>query len=256
EQTATRRLTLANPHMLGDDVKEAQRLLTTNPYRDFQPGGVDGEFGSLTAGAVRRAKWELGYPKRLLNESFGAKLKMYLQGTPLPPEYRKERDKRLKEAGSEAAVRERIVEWAEWGVANEPQISYTQIGARLAGIGKAGLLPLDTDCSAFATLCYNWAGAPNPNAAGAYDPRATAYTGTMLTRCRHIDLKAVQPGDLVVWSPPATGQHVCVVVSTGSNPWLVSHGADRGPIRIRFSDQDAYQRANGHGTVTWLSAFA
>ena len=77
----------------------------------------------------------------------------------------------------------------------------------------------------------------------------------MLRRCAHISQSSAQPGDLVVWSPPADGHHVCIVVSGGANPWLVSHGDDSGPRRIRFSDEDASQRRNGHGTVTWLSAF-
>lgn len=256
KQIAGRILSLANPHMLGEDVKEAQRLLTKNPYANFMPGDVDGEYGELSAAAARRAKYALGYPTNRLNDNFGPKLRAYLLGAPLPASYKKDRDRRLKEAGSEAKIRERIVEWALWGVTNTNQISYSQTGPRMAAIGKAGQLPLETDCSAFATLCYNWAGAPNPNANGPYDPRATAYTGTMLRWCRRIPRKAVQPGDLVIWSPPATGQHVCVVVGSGSNPMLVSHGSDRGPLKISFTDEDAYQRSHGHGTVTFLSAFA
>ena len=56
-------------------------------------------------------------------------------------------------------------------------------------------------------------------------------------------------------SPPAQGAHVCVVVQGGADPWLVSHGDDSGPKKLRFSDEDAYQRQNGHGTVVYLSAF-
>jgi hypothetical protein len=59
----------------------------------------------------------------------------------------------------------------------------------------------------------------------------------------------------VIFTPPSTGQHVCIVVSTGPDPWLVSHGSDRGPTRLRFSDELAYQAKAGHGQVVWLSAF-
>jgi hypothetical protein len=46
-----------------------------------------------------------------------------------------------------------------------------------------------------------------------------------------------------------------VIVSTGVDPLLVSHGSDSGPLEIRFSDEDASQRRNGHGTPVFLSAF-
>jgi len=65
----------------------------------------------------------------------------------------------------------------------------------------------------------------------------------------------VVPGDLVVWTPPGTGQHVCLVVGGGSDPMLVSHGDDSGPKKLRFSAEDAYQRSHGHGTAIWLTAF-
>jgi cell wall-associated NlpC family hydrolase len=114
---------------------------------------------------------------------------------------------------------------------------------------------LATDCSAFSTLCYSWAGAPNPNGRGAYDPRKPAYTGSMLDRCRRIPRSAAKPGDLVVWIPPSRGQHVCIVVKAGADPVLVSHGDDSGPKRLRFSSEDGYQRRHGHGNAVFLSAF-
>ena len=68
-------------------------------------------------------------------------------------------------------------------------------------------------------------------------------------------LALTKPGDLVVWTPPAEGQHVALLVSADANPWLVSHGDDSGPKKIRFADEDAYQRRNGHGTPVYLSVF-
>ncbi len=254
-QTDPRVLQLANPNMTGADVAEAQGLLKKNKYGVFDPGEI-GVYGPTTAGAVQRAKWELGYPDRLVNTNFGPKLKAYLQGAkPLPAAYRRLREMRLKEATSESAIRKRIVDWALWGWKNNRQISYTQSTSRLGALGTPGALPLATDCSAFATLCYSWANAPNPNATGRYDPRKATYTGSILGHCRHIAQSAVKPGDLVVWSPPSDGHHVCIVVATGSNPLLVSHGDDDGPKRLRFSDENEAQRRSGHGTVTWLSAF-
>jgi lysozyme family protein/cell wall-associated NlpC family hydrolase len=250
-------LQLGNPHMTGSDVKEVQRLLKRNAFGSFDPGGDDGEFGDLTAGAVARAKWELGFPQTAVNGTFGPHLQAILSGKkPLPAAFKQRRAKRLRQAGSEQAVRKKIVDWALWGCKNSGRIGYSQDGTvRLSALGTRGALPLGTDCSAFATLCYSWAGAPNPNGQGAYDARQPAYTGSMLDRCRRIPRSAVKAGDLVVWTPPSRGQHVCIVVSGGADPMLVSHGDDTGPKRLRFSAENGYQRRHGHGNVVWLSAF-
>ena len=141
----------------------------------------------------------------------GPQLKAFLSGKKqLPPPFKKRRAQRKKQAGSQQAIRKRIVQWAMWGCKNSAQIAYSQNGnVRLSQLGKGASVPLATDCSGFATLCYSWAGAPNPNAAGAFDARQPAFTGSMLGHCRKIPRSAVQPGDLVVWTPPGTGQHVC-----------------------------------------------
>jgi len=250
-------LQLANPPVKGMDVLEAQKLLLRNPFGSFNPGKPDGEYGALTAGAVMRAKWELGFPATARNSTFGPNIKAFLSGKkPLPAAFKARRAKRMKGATSQQAIRKRIVNWALWGCKNSGHIGYSQNGnVRLAALGRKATLPLATDCSAFATLCYCWAGAPNPNAAGKYDPRQPTFTGSMLAHCRRIPRAAVQPGDLVVWTPPGTGQHVCVVIQGGADPMLVSHGDDSGPKKLRFSAEDAYQRRHGHGTAICLSAF-
>ena len=250
-------LQLSNPRVTGPDVKEAQQLLLKNPFGSFDPGAPDGEYGELTAGAVKRAKWELGFPATANNAVFGPQLKAFLSGAkPLPAAFKARRAQRMKQAGSQQAIRKRIVQWALWGCQNTAQIAYSQNGnVRLAQLGKNASVPLATDCSGFATLCYSWAGAPNPNATGAYDARQPAYTGSMLSRMRRIPKNAAQAGDLVIWTPPAQGQHVCLVVQPGADPLLVSHGDDSGPKKLRFSAEDAYQRSQGHGTAIWLTVF-
>jgi lysozyme family protein len=255
--TGPRVLQLANPPLKGPDVAKAQQLLLKNQFGSFNPGKPDGEYGSLTAGAVQRAKWELGYPATAGNSTFGTQLEAFLSGKkPLPAAFKKRRLQRLRQGGSEKALRKRIVQWASWGVKNNARIAYSQDGSvRLSALGAKGSLPLATDCSAFATLCYCWAGAPNPNAQGPYDARQPAFTGSMLAHCRRIPKSAAQAGDLVVWTPPGTGQHVCLVVAGGADPMLVSHGNDSGPKRLRFSAEDANQRRNGHGTAVWLTVF-
>jgi lysozyme family protein len=254
--TEPRTLQLANPHMTGPDVEDAQRLLGTNPFGDFAAGQPDGEYGEVTADAVHRAKWALGYPSPQVNGVFGPRLSAFLSGQKaLPQGFQDRRQQRQAAVPTEDKIRAKIVEWALWGVANNARIAYSRGQTRLAALGTPGTLPLATDCSAFSTLCYSWAKAPNPNCPGAYNAAAGGYTGTMLKQCKHVPQSAAKPGDLVVWTPPGTGQHVAMLVSTGPDPWLVSHGSDSGPKKLRFSDEDAYQRQNGHGTPVFLTAF-
>jgi lysozyme family protein len=251
-----RTLQLTNPYMTGADVESAQRLLKKNPFEDFQPGDVDGEYGPISADATKRAKWGLGYAEKDVNRTFGPIVRSYLDGSvQLPKANQRLREKRLKEAGAEAPVRKKIVDWALWGVKNTSRIAYSQGPSRMAALLSPGMLPLATDCSAFASLCYSWAGAPNPNFNGPYVVAQGGYTGTLLGHCRRISAGDAKPGDLVVWTPPSTGSHVCLMVSTGADPMLVSHGSDAGPLKIRFSEEDAYQRRAGHGTAIWLTVF-
>jgi lysozyme family protein len=256
-EAGPRVLQLTNPSLRGLDVEAAQRLLKKNVFGSFDPGEPDGEYGKVTADAVRAAKWALGYPSGSVDGSFGPTLRAYLEGAkPLPAGYLDRRTRRLTQAGSEAAIRTRIVEWALWGCTNTGRIGYSQNGSvRLRALESPGSLPLATDSSAFATLCYRWADAPNPNASGKYDAGQPAYTGSLLAHCRHIPRRAAKPGDLVVWSPPEQGHHVAIVVSRGSDPTLVSHRDPTGPKKVRFSELNATLRRAGHGQATWLSAF-
>jgi cell wall-associated NlpC family hydrolase len=241
---AGRTLQLANPHLTGDDVKQAQELLTAGPYGNFEPGTIDGEYGPATAEAVKQAKWLLGYPAKACDDSFGPQLATILKTKKLPPAYQVRRRQRLKEAAHQASVRGRIVELARWGIQNEHAIHYQQLRP-LDGLNQPQKLPLYTDCSGFSTLCYKWAGSQiDPNGANF----CGAYTGTMLTHCRHIPRRAVQPGDLVVWGA-YPGHHVALVLEPGSDPLLCSHGQEKGPLAIRFSTEGKYQPT----PATWLA---
>jgi cell wall-associated NlpC family hydrolase len=149
-------------------------------------------------------------------------------------------------------LRGKIVANALWGVVHEPEIHYDRSAARLAALAQPQRLPLATDCSGFVTLCYAWAGAPNPNG-GAYGAHLAAWTGTLLEHCRRIPRKAVRRADLVVWGAPP-GHHVSLVVEPGDDPLLVSHGQERGPVKVRFSAENAWQAAHGHAEVAWVTA--
>jgi murein DD-endopeptidase MepM/ murein hydrolase activator NlpD len=60
-----RQLTLRDPCLRGEDVKEVQRAL------GFTGNAVDGIFGSDTASAIEEWKWRSGYPKNQINNRLG-----------------------------------------------------------------------------------------------------------------------------------------------------------------------------------------
>lgn len=233
-----RRLQLTHPPQTGPDVVALQELLM--PY---QPGPVDGVFGPLTAAAVKRAKWALGYPDVQCNGSAAPKLADYLDGAPLPPAYAARAKERRQGKGHELVLREAIVANAEWGIAHEPQIHYAELRP-IDALREPRRLPLTTDCSGFVTLCYAWAGAPDPNGLG-YSGQG--WTGTLLAHLQPVAAAAVEPGDLVVFGPPP-GNHVALVLEPGEDPLLCSHGQERGPVAVALSVESSYQPQ----PATWL----
>ena len=132
-------------------------------------------------------------------------------------------------------VRDNIVAWAKWAAAHHDKFNYTEGPLRMSGIGKPGVLPVNADCSAFVTLCYNWAGANDPNGMG-YNH--TGYTGTLLSHGKKIALKDVLPGDVIVYGG-GTGEHTALVVdvtgANANNPLTISHGQQGDPSYCHVS---------------------
>ncbi len=242
--TIAHALQLTNPLTSGADVTLAQELLTQNPFMNFQPGSIDGEYGPATAQAVRRAKFTLGYPDEKIDTVCGPALVGYLQGTPLPPDYQQRSLERASSVGQQSALRQAIVGFARWGIANEQQIHYQQLRP-IDGLAAPSQLPLRTDCSGFVTLCYKWAGAPDPNGLGF---NGQGYTGTILKACHQIAQSAAQPGDLVVWGAPP-GKHVALLLEQVADPILCTHGQEKGPAAVSFSAENTYQKT----PATWLT---
>ncbi|NPC70079.1 hypothetical protein HPP05_10020 [Corallococcus exiguus] len=143
-----------------------------------------------------------------------------------------------------AGLREKIVAEGLWGAANQERIHYAQIRP-IDGIRLRHKLPLDIDCSGFVTLCYKWAGAPDPNG-NRYS--GAGYTGTLEAHMLHIPLSQVQPGDLCLWQ----GKHVSLVIQGGADPLLISHGSEFGPYEIRTSAQKKWYPAGTR--LIWLTS--
>lgn len=117
--------------------------------------------------------------------------------------------------------------------ANEPQGTYQYaegLGARPYPPNLFGPpTPVKLDCSSFVTLCYKYAGAPDPNGLG-YSGQG--YTGTLLMK-GHVT-QTPQPGDLAFWSNP---DHVALYVGSGQ---IVEFGAPPGPGESSVTSENAY----------------
>lgn len=134
--------------------------------------------------------------------------------------------------------RQRIVKWARWGVDNTARIHYTENPDRAGWLHEKphNRLPLSTDCSGFATLCYRLSGCKDPNGLGYV---SLGYTGTLLDHANRAgkvftDVAKAKRGDLIVYGP-GTGEHVAIVVEAGNDPLTVSHGDERGPEYVKVS---------------------
>jgi len=90
-------LVLTTPYMRGADVATAQKQLAKNPFGSFYTGKIDSEFGPLTAGAAKTAKYWLGYPDKDITPTYGDVLRKLLTKTPdtLPLTYKVRRNIRL-----------------------------------------------------------------------------------------------------------------------------------------------------------------
>jgi cell wall-associated NlpC family hydrolase len=237
-EPAARTLRLTEPPTTGADVAALQTLLA-----QYHPGPVDGVFGPLTAAAVERAKWTLGYaqPDGVAEPA----LLRLLGGAPAAPDDAARARSRARVAARTPALRARIAAGARWAIAHEPAIHYAE-ARPIEGLREPRRLPLGTDCSGFVTLCYVWAGAPDPNGL-AYD--GEGWTGTLLAHMQLLPADAVAPGDVVVFGPPP-GVHCALALEAGPDPLLASHGQERGPLAIRWAAEAAGRPA----PATWLTS--
>lgn len=245
-----RTLALANPCVEGKDVVDAQEelnkfLVGRKLARALK---IDGCFGPATAHHSSLAKYYLGYPERLVKPTYGATLDNFLRGTTkLPYLYSVRSRRRIRRAHSYYTrineLRSGIISIAKWGVENKADIHYSQLRP-IDGVNEKFKLPLYIDCSGFVTLCYKWAGAPDPNGLG-YN--GYGYTGSLLNHMHHITREQVRQGDVVVFGA-FPGVHTCVAADNGGTQ-LYSHGTEADPNLFNYDDM-----ANAMPkVVSWLT---
>lgn len=149
--------------------------------------------------------------------------------------------------------RQLVVQFCQWAIANTGRIHYAEIRP-IPQVVPGGLprLPFTTDCSGFATMAYQFAGAADPNGAGF---KGTGYTGTLLAHLKRVPLSKVRPGDIAIFGCKsyANGHHAAVVTSviarTLAGVGLASHGSEHGPLPITAAAEAKYQPDGAAGIV-------
>lgn len=131
--------------------------------------------------------------------------------------------------GATTGGKQGVVQAAQRAIA-APQSDYVYSATRPYPPNLFGPpLPVKTDCSGFATLCYKAAGLPDPNGLG-YSGQG--YTGTLELHGK--PTKNPQPGDLAFWSSP---DHVAVYIGGGN---CIEFGGPPAPIQIPISQENGY----------------
>lgn len=106
---------------------------------------------------------------------------------------------------------------------------------------------VQADCSELVTEICRWAGTKDPSGLGYHYPGTTWSMGAHLPH--YADGRKALTGALALFMQPA---HVCMVLEPDSkkgNPFLFSHGQERGPLKIRLSEERKYHP----GPVVFLS---
>jgi hypothetical protein len=140
-------------------------------------------------------------------------------------------------------ARSAIAHTGEWLVRHKAGDIYSEGSQRMSAIGRRFIVPIVSDCSAFVTICYNWAGAPDPNHLS-FDH--DGFTGTLLSAGEHlalfrkngtgISVENVLPGDAIVYGP-GDGVHAVLIVGQGDgNPYVASFGHPGDPGIYRHSE--------------------
>jgi cell wall-associated NlpC family hydrolase len=125
-----------------------------------------------------------------------------------------------------SAIRRAVVGIAQFCHARQADFPYTETQRRAEWLHKPDkTFPVETDCSGFVTLCYKWAGAPDPSGLKYAE---LGYTGTLLDHAAkhgaiHLDVAKAKIGDMIVFGP-GTGEHVVLVIEEGADPLCMSHG--------------------------------
>lgn len=100
-----RTLRLTSPHMTGEDVEYAQRVL--EKHGGYYQGKPDGEYGPITAQAAYRAQYWLGYATP--HQTFGTSLEKLLLGLAKPSAAQQKRIAERQKTARSKPLREKAL---------------------------------------------------------------------------------------------------------------------------------------------------
>lgn len=152
------------------------------------------------------------------------------------------------------AVRQKICDECDWGVAHNASIHYTQdLNARQKSLHSWNVhdVPLSTDCSGALTDIFHKAGAPDPSGVGyAY----IGNTGTLYNNSHHVNMDELEPGDFIICFKGAESEHVYIVRKklAGGDYQVFTHGDESCPKYEKLSSVKNYWNSVGslHGCRT------
>lgn len=203
-------LVLVTPHKTGKKVRDAQWLLsghnvfTTSPQAlpplNTLTGRIDGEYGPVTAGATKEAKYELGYPTDQIDNVFGQKLYDFLTGqSKLPPAFQEARKRRLKKP-----VKVKALDYAitQIGIKEQPFRSNEQKYGEWYGWNGVAW------CAIFVSYCINevLGTLDRPTWKYAYVPSVAHDAGIGINHMSYT--YAPEPGDLVTYNFSEPNCHI------------------------------------------------
>lgn len=122
----------------------------------------------------------------------------------------------------ELRKRNAAVAYALWGYNNRVQIGYLE-RRLMQHMNELELLPVEEDCSEFATKDAKFSGSHDPNGQNYNGVGNTSY---MRAHSQRISLAEAKPGDLIHYDGP---QHVAVYIGNGR---VISHGSEIGPLLL------------------------
>jgi len=213
----------ASPSERSPRVKQAQvRLSGQNVFKqDFHPGGVDGEYGLLTAAATQQAKLLLGYPPTSADKSYGQLLDDFLSGKKkLPPAYVVRRKKQMQSQGTAAAQKNTAVDRALKDAQNHVTETPTNMTPFGAWYGVNGVYW----CCIYVTYQLVRAGYKGFER-GKFSMNCNEVANAAMARQRGLAVTtSPERGDLVIYN---NGEHIEFFVEWGSpNDWFYAVGGN------------------------------
>lgn len=224
-------LILTTPPISGKRVRDAQWLLAghnvfssssqSSQHIATLTGRIDGVYGPVTAGAVKDAKFYLGYDTPDINTAFGQTLYEYLTGgIKLPQDYETRRAKRIQ-----TPAKIKALEWAvtQIGVKEEPSGSNdTPYGK---WYGENGV----PWCAIFVSYGINYALGTLNHPVWKYAYVPSVAQDAALGR-NHMSLTyAPQPGDLVTYNWDGPNCHIEFYGHDLGNGSFSAIGGNTGP---------------------------